>query len=292
MKNIVNVLGKVSRRASWRKWLAALALGTAATLAHADLSPPGANDWNCRPSAAHPNPVILVHGLFANMAENWFTLSPQLKSAGYCVFALNYGANAASQAMFGQVNGLGPIEQSADELGAFVQQVRTATGAAKVDIVGHSLGGMMPRYYLQFLGGANYVNALVQIAADNKGTTLHGVNKLAAAFPLVAQAVAGSWCQSCLQSLNDASFIINLNASGQTVPGVKYTVIVTKYDDVVVPYTSQFLPAGPNVKNILIQDQCLFDFSNHIAMAVDPIVARHVKNALDPAHATTPGCFG
>src|SRR4051812_32260308 len=53
--------------------------------------PPGSNDWTCRPTIAHPQPVILVHGLFANMTDNWQTMSPLLANNGYCVFALTYG---------------------------------------------------------------------------------------------------------------------------------------------------------------------------------------------------------
>jgi len=283
MKNFMSVVGKAA---------GVLALTALAGLTYAESSPYGANNWSCKPSTAHPNPVVLVHGTFANMAANWAMLSPQLASAGYCVFALNYGANQYTPVFFNQVYAIGPIEQSADQLAAFVQEVRTATGAAKVDIVGHSQGGMMPRYYLQFLGGAASVNALIQIAADNKGSTVQGIDQLAKAFPAVTQVVAGSWCQSCTQQIAGSSFITNLNVNGQTVAGVKYTVIATKYDEVATPYTSQFLPAGPSVTNITIQDQCVFDFSNHVAMAVDQIVAHNVKNALDPAHATTPGCGG
>ncbi len=55
-------------------------------------SPPGANDWSCRPSAAHPDPVILVHGTFGDMSDSWQALSPLLYDNGYCVFALNYGS--------------------------------------------------------------------------------------------------------------------------------------------------------------------------------------------------------
>lgn len=128
-----------------------------------DVAPPGANDWSCKPSAEHPYPVILVPGTFESMAKNWSTLSPYLKSAGYCVFALNYG----------ETNGVyatAPVANSAQELAPFVDAVRASTGAKKVDLVGHSQGGMMPRYYMGFLGGANNVNKLIGIAPSNHGT--------------------------------------------------------------------------------------------------------------------------
>src|SRR5690349_2882503 len=55
-------------------------------------SPPGSNNWSCMPSAAHPDPVILVHGTFGDMSDSWQALSPLLYDNGYCVFALNYGS--------------------------------------------------------------------------------------------------------------------------------------------------------------------------------------------------------
>src|ERR1700743_1276091 len=51
-------------------------------------SPPGANNWSCKPSAAHPRPVILVHGTFADMSDSWQALSPLLRNDGYCALAL------------------------------------------------------------------------------------------------------------------------------------------------------------------------------------------------------------
>src|SRR5215813_14243503 len=58
--------------------------------------PPGANDWSCKPTAAHPYPVVLVHGTFANMDDDWQTASPVLVNHGYCVFAFNFGGASAT----------------------------------------------------------------------------------------------------------------------------------------------------------------------------------------------------
>jgi triacylglycerol esterase/lipase EstA (alpha/beta hydrolase family) len=114
-------------------------------------SPPGANQ-PCQPSAAHPRPVVLVHGTFADMSNSWQALSPLLHNHGYCVFALNYGSHNGSGAL--GIYGIGDIRSSAAQLSSFVDQVLASTGANKVDLVGHSQGGMMPRYYLKYLGGA------------------------------------------------------------------------------------------------------------------------------------------
>src|SRR4051812_7147448 len=131
-------------------------------------SPSGANE-PCEPSAAHPRPVILVHGTFADMSNSWQALSPLLHDRGYCVFALNYGSHDGSGAL--GIYGVGDIRASAAELSSFVNQVLTETGASEADLVGHSQGGMMPRYYLKYLGGAAKVHTLVGLSPYNPGTT-------------------------------------------------------------------------------------------------------------------------
>src|ERR1700760_4760333 len=122
--------------------------GVAAALINPSASPPGANNWSCKPSTAHPYPVVLVNGTGEDMADGFSALSPLLSDNGYCVFAANFGGAPGNL-----LQGTGDITQSAAELATFVTQVLSTTGAAKVDIVGHSQGGMMPRYYLKFLGG-------------------------------------------------------------------------------------------------------------------------------------------
>lgn len=249
-------------------------------------SPPGANNWSCKPSAAHPRPVVLVHGTFADMSDSWQALSPLLYDNGYCVFALNYGAYAGSNLI--GVDAIGEIEKSAEELSSFVNRVLTATGASQVDLVGHSQGGMMPRYYLKYLGGASKVHTLVGLAPSNHGTTLDGLATLAGYFP-GADAFLGILCPACTQQLSGSTFIEKLNAGGETVPGVDYTVIESKYDEVVTPYTSAFL-SGSNVTNILLQEQCSLDYGEHLSMPYDHIADADVLTALDPEHPQHPAC--
>ncbi|CCK31198.1 secreted lipase [Streptomyces davaonensis JCM 4913] len=265
---------------------AAVAVVPAATSAQAaEAASSGWNDYNCKPSAAHPRPVVLVHGTLGNSVDNWLGLAPYLTKRGYCVFSLDYGQLPGVPFFYG----LGPIDKSAEQLDAFVDKVLAATGAAEADLVGHSQGGMMPRYYLKFLGGAAEVNALVGLAPDNHGTSLSGLTNLLPYFPgaedLISAATPG-----LADQIVGSAFLTKLNAGGDTVPGVKYTVIATKYDEVVTPYRSGFLD-GADVHNVLLQDLCSVDLSEHLAIGLlDRIAFHEVANALDPAKATRTTC--
>lgn len=249
-------------------------------------SPPGANNWSCTPSAAHPRPVILVHGTFADMSDSWQALSPLLANSGYCVFALNYGSYSGSGAL--GIYAVAHVASSASQLAAFVTRVRSATGAAQVDLVGHSQGGMMPRYYLKFLGGARYVHTLVGLAPSNHGTTVDGLFTLAGYFP-GANLFLGALCPACADQDQGSPFLSSLNAGGDTVPGVSYTVIESRYDEVVTPYESAWL-SGPNVTNVDLQSQCSLDDGEHLSMPYDHIADADVLTALDPSHPQHPAC--
>ena len=249
-------------------------------------SPPGANNWSCKPTAAHPRPVILVHGTFEDMANNWQALSPLLTNHGYCVFALNYGSYNGSGSV--GIYATGPIEKSAQQLSQFVNRVLAATGASKADLVGHSQGGMMPRYYIKHLGGASKVHALVGLAPSNHGTTLNGIFTLAGYFP--GSNVLLTDCPACQEQEAGSPFITSLNSGGETNPAVHYTVIESKNDEVVTPYTSAFLAPASNVKNILLQDQCSLDQGEHLSMPYDHIADADVLTALDPAQPQHPVC--
>jgi triacylglycerol lipase len=260
-----------------------------------DSPPPGANDWNCKPSAEHPNPVVLVHGLLANQTDDWWVFSPVLANQGYCVFTLTYGTKPGVGIPGYTPGGMIKMEDSAAQLSDFVDKVLDATGAGKVDLVGHSEGSLMPAYYVKFLDGAAKVDHYVGITTIWHGTdplglaTLDQLGKPYGISPALEEAVAG-FCESCSEFLTGSDFITKLREGGTvTVPGVDYTSIVTQNDELVVPYTSGIEDA-PNMTNLVVQQQCPLDQAEHNSMAADPVVMQDVLNALDPDHAGAVPC--
>ncbi len=254
--------------------------------ARPNASPPGTNDFSCRPSAEHPNPVVLVHGTAANMALSWRAIGPELKNRGFCVFALNYG-----RLYPGPSFGLASVERSATQLGAFVDRVLAATGAEEVDIIGHSQGGMMPRQYLRFGGGAAKVGTLIGMSPSNHGSG--GEEEEESDVPAWARSLLRSLTRAVAPAFADQSagspFMQRLNEGGDTVPGVRYVVIQTRYDEIVTPWTSALL-VGPNVTNIVVQDGCEQNKIDHAAIVYDRRAVGFALRALDPTDTTPAPC--
>jgi pimeloyl-ACP methyl ester carboxylesterase len=261
-------------------------LAAAATQAP-DSSPPGSNHWDCEPDDEHPNPVVLVHGLGANQSANWQTMAPLLANEGYCVFSLTYGRNPLAPPGLDAIGGLRKIEDSARELGAFVDRVLAATGAAKVDIVGHSEGSLMPNYYVRFLGGAEHVDRYVGMTPFWDGSKVGGLyllDRIARENGLgpVEKAALAALCEACRESLHGSDFLRKMSSDGgPAADGVTYTMIMTRYDELVIPYTSGIMHDS-DATNIVLQDGCPTDLAEHGAVAADPVTAQHILNALDP----------
>jgi triacylglycerol lipase len=240
---------------------------------------PGSNDWTCRPSSKHPRPVVLVHGLTGNKATNWQTYAPLLANEGYCVFALTYGARALpGNTVFG---GLADIRDSAAELKTFVAKVRRATGASKVDLVGHSEGTLMPNYYVKFLGGDQFVKRYVSIAPLWHGTQAASPATIAGLVTGVDPGALVPVCVACAQFSPDSAFMRKMRRGGVAVPGVDYTNIVTRYDELVLPYTSGI---EKGMRNHVLQELCATDYSEHFQIASSRTASVAVLNALDPQH--------
>ena len=262
--------------------------------------PVGANDFSCTPSEAHPRPVVLVHGTDTDMQESWPTLSPELASQGYCVFALNYGAMPVIWDTSRLVWGVGDITRSAIELDQFVNAVLSSTGADQVDLIGHSQGGTLARQYLKFNGGAdvddparNKVANVITLGATNHGTNFAGLQQLyllglSLGLPrdLTSQFIFGT---AGTQQLVGSPLLKQLNSGSEVMPGVEYTVIATRNDGVVTPPERTFLDdeGSGQVTNMWVQDICPANRASHMGLTSDPDVAYMISSALDPTYADT-----
>ena len=94
---------------------------------------------------------------------NFFALAYRLRAAGLGpVYGFEYWT-------------LGRIAAGARQLGWFVDEVRAATGATEVDLVGHSMGGVVARYYVSLAGGDPFVRNVITLGSPHAGTDLGGL---------------------------------------------------------------------------------------------------------------------
>jgi triacylglycerol esterase/lipase EstA (alpha/beta hydrolase family) len=251
----------------------------------------GNNDAGCRPSATHPDPVVVLHGLGATYYEDLNFLQSDLAGQGYCTFSETYGDYAG----FPFVGGLRPIADSAADIKAFILQVLAETGAAKVDIVGHSEGGFQSLYVTKTQGIADKIGRVVAIAPPAHGTSFGGLYSLATAFGIatqVHQVLTTFGCAACSDLVTDGPAVTTLDNGPIAQPGVAYTIIASRYDELVTPTETAFV-REPGVTDEYVQSTCPFDPVGHIGEAYDLNVWHLVGNALDPAHAKSFICtFG
>ncbi|WP_280219317.1 esterase/lipase family protein [Nocardia neocaledoniensis] len=270
-------------------------------LLHPDAAPPGANRWDCKPTAEHPRPVVLLHGTWLNAYDTFSYLSPRLAKAGHCVFTLNFGKSGLLEggglgAVLPGRYGVGPMADSSRQVAAFIERVRAATGAEQVDIVGHSQGGTIANHYLKFEGGQGKVGKLVTFGATHHGTSLMGIASLGRLINNAGIDILGFYRPiigvSNVEQAVGSSFYATLNAAGDTVPGVAYTVVGSRYDEVMNPLDWTFLRAGPDatVDNITLQDGCEQDVSDHLTMMYSPRAASLALRALDPTGSPEVAC--
>ena len=194
------------------------------------------NDPACRSDLP---PVVLLHGTFATPAGDFGRLAPALRASDRCVYAVLYGA------AFGY-GGIGPITDSARTVGAFVAQVRAATGAEAVDVVAFSQGALVLRAALQNDVPAGSVRLAVLLAPDYHGTSVPIVTKVPAAL-----------CPSCAEQVQGSALLRALDAGGELAPGVRYASLLLDDDAWVRPLADQS-PRGPadRVRVQILQDAC------------------------------------
>ncbi|KAB7849980.1 esterase/lipase family protein [Streptomyces mobaraensis] len=185
--------------------------------------------------AAHRAPVVFVHG-YLGSDPAWAPAKAAFLAHGYRsdeLFSFVYDYNTSN-------------ETSARGLAAFVEKVKKDTGAPKVDIVNHSMGGMVSMWYLKELGGASSVGHLASLAGAHHGTDV--------------AALCTVMSPSCEEMRPGSAFLTRL-ASGDETPGdTRYRTWYSPCDGVINPYLSTRLKGA---ENTLVP--CL----NHVAFLTD-----------------------
>ena len=259
---------------------------------HPGAKVPGTNDFTCTPRKG-THPVVLIPGTTEDAFTTWSYYGPRMQAAGLCVYTFNY--NPMTHPLVEAVSTTGNIYSTAAFMAHFVDKVLKSTGADKVDLVGHSQGGgPLPRAYIKYYGGDKKVNHLIGIVPSNKGTSILGMERFLNKSGRPANTIVGTVAkflnmESVPQQLQGSTFLKDLNAGGMTAPGVKYTVIATRFDNRVFPWTNALIPE-PGAKNIVIQDVCPLDHSAHTNITYDPMTYQVVANALEPQRATRVRC--
>ncbi len=250
-------------------------------------------DWSARPTPEHPNPVVLLHGTNDTSAA-FADLAAALRGAGYVVFALDYGRERASAR--GRAGGAGTadLQTSAAQIARFVDKVLSTTGAGRVDLVGHSQGGLHAHAYVRGAGspggrgyaGAARVGRVVTLGSTLRGASplgpLDGLAHLRGVVP-VLDALLGP---SARQQVRGSDLLAWLAAEPDAAPGVVYTSIASRFDHTVRPVSAQLLASGPNVTNVWLQDVDPASTTSHADLPRDPVVIRLVLAALDASVAS------
>lgn len=165
------------------------------------------------------DPVIFVHG-WNGATWNWGFMTADFAGVGYPSSHLNtWGYDT------GQSN-----VTTANQFAGYVDEVLARTGASKVDVVTHSMGGLSTRYYLKNLGGTGKVDDWVSIGGPNHGTN-------------------AAWVcpqTSCKDMQPGSGFLTDLNAGDETPGGTNYGTFWSSCDEVIYPQTSTILDGAAN----------------------------------------------
>jgi triacylglycerol esterase/lipase EstA (alpha/beta hydrolase family) len=190
-------------------------------------------------------PIVLVHGVMVNDGV-WFTIRRHLaRQSVAAVYTINYGPP------------YGDIEQFAEQLGEKIESVCAATGATRVLLVCHSMGGLVARAYLRQRGPAR-IERIITI-----GTPHHG--------SVFARGVIGR----CLAQMRPGNvWLVELNRDEAKPPPVPITSIWSRHDSLVAPQASSELACAKNMAVVGVGHNALL-----VDRGVGDIVARAITEA-------------
>jgi triacylglycerol lipase len=195
-------------------------------------------------------PVLIIHG-FLGTRGSMYLLERRLVEDGFVCVSFNLGTLNVRD-----------IRRSAFLIHRKIERILAQTPSQKIDIIGHSMGGLIGLYYVKKLGGHARVRKLIMLGTPLRGTwsALAGVLTL------------GLWSTSSWQLLPRSRFLDEL-AQGPIPPGVEVSTIAAARDWV-VPLTTTRLQ-GANAMTVPL---------GHSSLVVSEEVYRRVVNTLRPPH--------
>ncbi|MCW3840843.1 alpha/beta fold hydrolase [Micromonospora yasonensis] len=220
-------------------------------------------------AAAGANPVIVVGGLIG-ISIAYEPLDARLSLDGYRVFIYELPDL-----------GVGDIRESARALSSYVDRVRAATGAAKVDLVTHSEGGLVSRWYVKYLGGADKVDHYISLGTPQYGTYVANIINFVGLGSCVGVV-------ACQQMSIGSSFLADLNSGDDTPGTVRWTTVRTWQDELVRPVDNAVLADGAS--NVLVQGWCPLRVVGHVGLVLDGTTYSIIRQALTDAP-IRPDCF-
>lgn len=228
------------------------ALRPTGALAHhrTDTLPPGQRSLIVSDMAASTTPVLLVHGIVDNRSI-FALMARTLRRRGFgVVHAVNTGVLTALT---------GDIRVAARELGHHVEALCAATGADRVHVIGHSLGGLMARYYVQRLGGDERVDTLVTLGSPHGGSA-------------IAHLLPGLNVPRQLRTGSDL-----ITELAEPAPGcrTRFVAVWSRQDQLIVPQRNARLQ-HPDLEVVHVE----LSHVGHLAMTVDPGVVHTVTRLL------------
>ncbi|MFF7336058.1 esterase/lipase family protein [Streptomyces sp. NPDC008163] len=195
-------------------------------------------------------PVVFLHGFIDNRSVFVLLRRSLARHGWHHLESLNYSPLTSD------------IRTAAELLDRHIEEICARTGHHRVDIVGHSLGGLIARYYVQRLAGDHRVRTLVTLGTPHSGTA---VAPLAGALPIVRQMRAGS---APVEELR-------LPAPGCRTRFVSFW---SELDRVIVPAEAACVD-HPDLDAVNVRVTGI----GHLALPVHPAVAAAVRQALDEA---------
>lgn len=182
-------------------------------------------------ASAH-DPILFVHG-WNSSGSTWNTMIAKFKADGWTTAELNSWSYNTSQSN----------ATTAAQVRDKVDSILAATGATKVDLISHSMGGLSTRYYVKNLGGDAKVDEFVSLGGPN-----HGTDTAWACFQT-----------SCTEMRPGSTFLANLNAGDETPGLVNYRTWWSPCDEVINPDSSVALSGATNTQTACMSHSSLHE---------------------------------